>query len=269
MSKKEILYNILIFFSFFIPVIYIRNKKEKLTYKNIIETFLSGIFVVTIRITSDIFSETTFLFLFVILIPILIVIITFIKTGHKLQRENANMNFSLYGTIIYLYMKTILLNINFSNFTNKIKKIPILLLIFLLILFGLFLSLLPQFSNLEEVFKPSTSLILVEIEVIVLTVLVLGLFYFLLLTIYFAFYELVVEILFRRKMNKIVKERKKISLYELSKETGVLENDLYSLLKNWFIKSRKDTDRVDKETRKLIKDHVQIDIKNKELSWQE
>ncbi|MCJ7636088.1 MAG: hypothetical protein MUO21_01210, partial [Nitrososphaeraceae archaeon] len=196
MTKKDILYNVLIFFAYFIPALYILSKKEKLTYKKIIEVCLGGLFVVLIHIASDILPETTFLFLFVILIPILIIIITFIKTVHKLQKENANMNFSLYGIIIYLYRKTILLNRNFINFTNKIEKIPILLLIFLLILFGLLISLVPQFSTLEVVSKTSTSLPLMTIEVIVFTVLVLGLFYFLLLTIYFAFYELIVEILF-------------------------------------------------------------------------
>ena len=125
------------FFAYFIPALYILSKKEKLTYKKIIEVCLGGLFVVLIHIASDILPETTFLFLFVILIPILIIIITFIKTGHKLQKENANMNFSLYGITINFYKKAILINKSFNNFINKIKNIPILLLIFLLILFGL------------------------------------------------------------------------------------------------------------------------------------
>lgn len=245
------------FFAYFIPVLYILSKKEKLTYKKIIKVCLGGLFVVLIHIASDILPETTFLFLFVILIPILIIIITFIKTGHKLQKENANMNFSLYGIIIYLYRKTILLNRNFINFTNKIKKIQMLLLI----LFGLLISLVPQFSTLEVVSKTSTSLPLMTIEVIVFTVLVLGLFYFLLLIIYFAFYELIVEILFQRKVNKIVKDRKRMSLDELTKAAGVLEDDLSLLLKKWITKPGKDTGKIYKAADIIKSGNLQFDIK--------
>ena len=61
-----------------------------------------------------------------------------------------------------------------------------------------------------------------------------------------------------------------MSVDELVMETGVLENDLGFLLKNWIIRPGKDVNKVDMVTMGMIKrGHLQIDLDAKELSWQE
>lgn len=88
---------------------------------------------------------------------------------------------------------------------------------------------------------------------------------------FIALLEIPIEILLKKKVYKIVKERQKISVDELVKETGVLENDLSFLMKNWIIRPMtEDIYKVNKVTTGTIKHgHLQIDLNARELSWQE
>jgi hypothetical protein len=89
---------------------------------------------------------------------------------------------------------------------------------------------------------------------------------------FIAILEIPIEMLLKKRVYKLIKERQKMSMDELVRETGVLENDLSFLIKNWIItKSRiEDIYKVDKVTTGIIKrGHLQIDLNAKELSWQE
>ena len=84
-----------------------------------------------------------------------------------------------------------------------------------------------------------------------------------------ALLEIPIELLLKKRVYKLVKERQKMSVDELVKETGVLENDLSFLMKNWIIRPGEDVYKVDKATGTIKRGHLQIDLNAKELSWQE
>jgi len=96
---------------------------------------------------------------------------------------------------------------------------------------------------------------------------------------FIALLEIPIEMLLKKRVYKLVKERQKMSMDELVRETGVLENDLSFLIKCWLIiKSRmgdikskmEDIYKANQVTTGIIKrGHLQIDLKAKELSWQE
>ena len=89
---------------------------------------------------------------------------------------------------------------------------------------------------------------------------------------FIALLEIPIEMFLKKRVYKLVKERQKMSMDELVRETGVLENDLGFLIKNWIIKKStiEDIYKVNQITTGIIKrGHLQIDLKAKELSWQE
>jgi hypothetical protein len=95
---------------------------------------------------------------------------------------------------------------------------------------------------------------------------------FALLAGFLALLEMPIELSLKKRVYKLVKERQKMSMDELVRETGVLENDLSFLIKNWIITKSKIEDiyKVNQITTGIIKrGHLQIDLKAKELSWQE
>ena len=86
-----------------------------------------------------------------------------------------------------------------------------------------------------------------------------------------ALLEIPIEVILKKRVYKLVKERRKMSFDALVKETGVLEDDLGFLMKNWIIKPMtEDIYKVnDVKTGTLKRGHLQIDLSAKELTWQE
>lgn len=84
-----------------------------------------------------------------------------------------------------------------------------------------------------------------------------------------ALLEIPIEVLLKKRVYKLVKERQKMSVDELVRETGVLENDLSFLMKNWIMRPGKDVHKVEGATGTIKRRHLQIDLNAKELSWQE
>jgi len=84
-----------------------------------------------------------------------------------------------------------------------------------------------------------------------------------------ALLEIPIEVLLKKRVYKLVKKRRKMSVDELVRETGVLENDLNFLMKNWITRPGEDVHKVDTITGTIKRGHLQIDLNAKELSWQE
>ncbi|MDP2874098.1 MAG: hypothetical protein Q8N84_02290 [bacterium] len=147
-----------------------------------------------------------------------------------------------------------------------------LVLFALLLLSWTLIMSVPQFSSFKADFKISTSAPLAIAQTIVsITFLVsmVGGVLLAALAAPLALLEIPIEVLLRKKVYKLVKERQKIALDELVKETGVLENDLGFLLKNWTFAPTEDAYKAYKETKTIKRGHMQIDLNSKELSWQE
>jgi hypothetical protein len=172
-----------------------------------------------------------------------------------------NMKLSFYGRAIHFYMW-------FGKFFTKV----IYLFMFLLIVSALLILFVPQFSLNKVGFRVSSSGPLAIAQAIVgitfLVSLVLGAVLGVVIGS-LALIEIPIEIRLKKRVYKLVKERGKMSLDELVNETGVLENDLSFLLKNWIMKPGMDTYKVNLATGKIKRGHLQIDLEAKELTWQE
>ena len=171
------------------------------------------------------------------------------------------MKLSFYGKAMHFYMW-------FGKFALKITMI----LIFTLLVSLTLILTVPQFSAYKVGFTPSTFVPLAIAQAIVsITFLVslVGGVAFELPAGLIALLEIPIEILLKKRVYKIVKEKQKMSVDELVRETGVLENDLSFLMKNWIIRPGEDTNKVYKATGTIKRGHLQIDLNAKELSWQE
>ena len=84
-----------------------------------------------------------------------------------------------------------------------------------------------------------------------------------------ALLEIPIEVLLKKRVHKLVKEKHKMSVDALVRETGVLENDLVFLMKNWILRPGKDVNKVEGVMGTIKRGHLQIDLNAKELSWQE
>lgn len=171
------------------------------------------------------------------------------------------MTLSYYGKAIHFYMW-------FGNFLNKVKNI----LILLLILSGALVIYVPQFSLHKEGFKISLYIPLAIIQVIVGIVFLISLVgvpSFITLLLLFALHEVFIELLLRKKVYKLIKEKQRMSLDELVKATGVLEDELSLLLKSWILKPGEDTGKIYKSIGTIKSCHLQFDLNTKELCWKE
>jgi hypothetical protein len=174
------------------------------------------------------------------------------------------MKLSFYGRAMHFYMW-------FGRFAFKVIMIFICTLLVSLILT---LSV-PQFS----LYKPGVEishfipLAIAQVAVgITLLVSLVGGAVFEISAGFIALLEIPIEMLLKKRVYKLVKERQKMSMDELVRETGVLENDLSFLIKNWIIKNStiEDIYKANQVTTGIIKrGHLQIDLNAKELSWQE
>jgi len=179
---------------------------------------------------------------------------------------------SFYGRAIHFYMW-------FGKFALKV----IMIFIFTLLISLTLVLSVPQFSFHKPGVKISHFIPLAIAQVTVgITFLVslVGGAAFGTLAGFIALLEMPIEMLLKKKVYKLVKERQKMSMDELVKETGVLENDLSFLIKCWLIiKPRMGEDikpkmediyKANQITTGIIKrGHLQINLKAKELSWQE
>lgn len=151
------------------------------------------------------------------------------------------------------------------------RKITIILISSLLVSTILTISI-PQFSLYKAGFEISHFIPLAIAQTVVgITFLVslVGGVAFELPAGLIALLEIPIEVLLKKRVYKLVKERQKMSVDELVKETGVLENDLSFLMKNWVIRPGEDVYKVYKATGTIKRGHLQIDLNAKELSWQE
>ena len=171
------------------------------------------------------------------------------------------MKLSFYGKAMHFYMW-------FGRFFGK----AILIWIFFLLVSTILIISVPQFSIHKVGFKISTFAPLAIAQTVVgITCLVSLALAVPMATLIgpLALLEIPIEILLKKRVYKIVKEKRKISVDELVRETGVLENDLSFLLKNWIIRPGKDVYKVDMVTGTIKRGHLQIDLNDKELTWQE
>ena len=172
------------------------------------------------------------------------------------------MKLSFYGKAMHFYMW-------FGPFA---RKITFILMSSLLVSTILTISV-PQFSLHKADFEISHFIPLAIAQTVVgitfLTSLVGGVAFELPAGL-MALLEIPIEVLLKKRVYKLVKERQKMSVDELVKETGVLENDLSFLMKNWIVRPGEDVNKVNNVTTGRIKrGHLQIDLNAKELSWQE
>ncbi len=171
------------------------------------------------------------------------------------------MKLSFYGRAIHFYRW-------FGGFFGKM----FLVLLALLLLSWTLIMSVPQFSSFKADFKISTSAPLAIAQTIVsITFLVsmVGGVLLAALAAPLALLEIPIEVLLRKNVYKIVKERQKIALDELVKETKVLEDELGYLLKNWLFVPTEEAYKSFKGDRVIKRGHLQIDLNAKELSWQE
>ena len=168
---------------------------------------------------------------------------------------------SFYGKAIHFYRW-------FGGFFLK----GILIWMFLMTVSTVLIVSVPQFSINKVGFKISTFVPLAIAQTVVgitcLISLVVGAPVGVMIGL-IALLEIPMEILLKKRVYKLVKERRKMSMDELVSETGVLENDLNYLLKNWIIKPGMDVDKVDIVEGTIKRGHLQIDLTAQELSWQE
>lgn len=171
------------------------------------------------------------------------------------------MKLSFYGKAMHFYMW-------FGRFFGK----AIIIWIFFLIVSTVLIISVPQFSSFKVGFKISTFVPLAIAQTVVSITFLVSLALAVPAAILIgplALLEIPIEILLKKRVYKLVKERQKMSVDELVKETRVLENDLSFLLKNWIIRPGEDVYKVYKATGTIKRGHLQIDLNAKELSWQE
>jgi len=181
-----------------------------------------------------------------------------------MNNEKTFMKLSFYGRAIHFYMW-------FGKFALKIiMRFTFALLVSLTLTLSI-----PQFSLYKPGVEISHFIPLAIAQVVVfitLLVSMVGGAVFEISAGFIALLEIPIEMLLKKRVYKLVKERQKMSMDELVRETGVLENDLSFLIKNWIIKKSKIEDiyKVNQVTTGIIKrGHLQIDLKAKELSWDE
>jgi len=169
---------------------------------------------------------------------------------------------SFYGKAIHFYRW-------FGSFALKITMI----LMFSLLVSGALIVSVPQFSIHKAGFEISHFIPLAIAQTVVgitFFVSLVGGVIFELPAGLIALLEIPIEVLLKKRVYRLVKERQKMSIDELVSETGVLENDLSYLLKNWILRpAREDVYKVDRATGTIKRGHLQIDLNTKELSWQE
>ena len=171
------------------------------------------------------------------------------------------MKLGFYGKAIHFYMW-------FGRFFTKVMLIWLLVMTVSTIL----MISVPQFSSYKVGFEISPFVPLAIAQTVVtITVLVsmVGGVVLVALISPVALLEIPIEILLKKRVYKLVKERRKMSIDELVRETGVLENDLGFLLKNWIIRPGMEVNKVDMAAGTFKRGHMQIDLNAKELSWQE
>jgi len=172
------------------------------------------------------------------------------------------MKLGFYGKAIHFYMW-------FGKFALKITMI----LVFTLLISFTLILLVPQFSLHKPGVEISHFIPLAIAQFVIATTFLISLIggvVFALSGGFIALLEIPIEILLKKRVYKLVKERQKMSVDELVKENGVLENDLIFLFKNWIIRPMtEDIYKVDKITDGTIKrGHLQINLKTREVSWQ-
>lgn len=171
------------------------------------------------------------------------------------------MKLSFYGKAIHFY----------RWFGRFFGKATIIWMFFLLVSTMLIISV-PQFSINKVGFKISTSVPLAIAQTVVGFTCLVSLALAVPMAVLIgplALLEIPIEIRLKKRVYKLVKERRKMSVDELVRETGVLENDLSFLIKNWIIRPGNDVYKVNMAIGTIKRGHLQIDLEAKELSWQE
>ena len=167
------------------------------------------------------------------------------------------MKLSILGKIIHFYFWS-------GRFLLKF----IVTLGLLLLISGAVIVLVPQFAMHKEGFVISSNLLLAIAQVLVGITFFISFFGTILLgaiVIFWFFPEIVCELIFKKKVIRVVKERQKILLSDLAKEVGAYEEDLGTLLKNWIGIYKFN---IDPTKRSISGHHLSISLDTKEVSWE-
>jgi hypothetical protein len=173
------------------------------------------------------------------------------------------MKLSFYGKVIHFYMR-------FGPWAHKITAI----LIFSMLASTTLIVSVPQFSLHKAGSQISHFLPLAIAQTavgIIFLVSLAGGVAFGLSAGLLGLLEIPIEVILKKRVYKLVKEKHKMSIDAVVRETGVLEDDLGFLMKNWIIRPMtEDIYKVnDVKTGKLKRGHLQVDLSAKELSWKE
>lgn len=171
------------------------------------------------------------------------------------------MRLSFYGRAMHFYMW-------FGRFFAK----AIMILILVLLVSTILIVAVPEFSLHKVGFtiSPYLPVAIAQTRVgIAFLVSLAGGVILAALIIPPAFLEIATEIRLKKRVYGLVQARRKMSLDELVRETGVLESDLSFLLKNWIMKPGFDSYRIANAAGTIKRGHLQIDLGARELSWQE
>lgn len=158
-----------------------------------------------------------------------------------------------------------------NKFTLKVTGITIVTMMISLAL----VLFVPQFGLHKPGFEISHNVFLAIVQVLVgialLGSMAGGVAFFLSVGL-IALFEIPIEIVLRKKVYRLVKEKQRMSLSALASATGVTENDLSFLLKAWILKPSfeyNDINKANETTGKIVRGRLHFDVDAKELSWEE
>jgi len=78
--------------------------------------------------------------------------------------------------------------------------------------------------------------------------------------------EIICEVMLKKRTLKIIQSLKRVSLSELAEITGIYEGELVILLEHWVTAWNKF--RTDPKTGIYSGSHLNVDMVNKEISWE-
>ena len=129
---------------------------------------------------------------------------------------------------------------------------------------------LPQFALHKPDFVISSDPIFATVQVLVgITLLgsMLGGTILGVLVLFWFWPEIICEVILKKRTLKIIQSLKRVSLSELAETTGIYEGELGILLQHWATAWNKF--RVNPDKGSLSGNHLNVDLANKEISWEE
>lgn len=158
-----------------------------------------------------------------------------------------------------------------NRFTLKVTGITMLTMMISLAL----VLFVPQFGLHKPGVEISQNVFLAIVQVLVgialLGSMVCGVAYFVPVGL-IALFEIPIEVVLKKKVYRIVREKQRMSLSALANATGVTENDLSFLLKAWILKPSfeyNDISKANEATGKILRGRLHFDIDSGEVFWDE